>query len=244
MTRTVSTPRASFRDNLSRLTAHQKPMRGAPLYSRLVNRPAGRVLAALAHVVGLTPNQVTAISGGFSLVAIVILAVAPVTVVGGIAAALLLCVGYAFDSADGQLARLRGGGSPQGEWFDHVVDCIKVGLLHSAVLISLHRGDAPAAALTLPLAFLLVANTFFFTYVLTELLSRLHGAPKSAGDAAPWWRALASVPTDYGVLCLAFLAWGWPPAFLWIYGALLVGTAAYLFLGLPKWFTAAGRLTP
>ena len=54
----------------------------------------------------------------------------------------LLVVGYAFDAADGQLARLRGGGIIAGEWLDHMVDAIKVASLHLAVLVGLYRFDA------------------------------------------------------------------------------------------------------
>ena len=51
-----------FGDSLNRLKNAQKSNTGAPLYSVLVNRPMGRVFAAAAHQVGLTPNGVTDIS--------------------------------------------------------------------------------------------------------------------------------------------------------------------------------------
>ncbi len=51
----------------------------------------------------------------------------------------LLLLGYALDSADGQLARLLGAGSKRGEWLDHTVDATKVSVLHGTVLISFYR---------------------------------------------------------------------------------------------------------
>ena len=82
---------------------------------------------------------------------------------------LLLMLGYALDSADGQLARLRHGGSKAGEWLDHVADAIKLSTLHGAVAIGLFRSGrlADPALLLLPLAYGAVQNVYFFTYILT-----------------------------------------------------------------------------
>jgi len=66
----------------------------------------------------MTPNAITAISAMFSAAAILLIALAEPQWWSGLAVWLLLALGYAFDSADGQLARLRGGGSPAGEWLD------------------------------------------------------------------------------------------------------------------------------
>lgn len=236
----------SFRDTRTQLRGFGKPAAGAPAYSRFVNRPAGRWIAATAYHLGLTPNQVTAISGLFSLGAIVVLLTAPITVTTGVVVAALLAVGYAFDSADGQLARLRGGGSPQGEWLDHVVDCVKISALHLSVFVALSRSEHHERWAVLALLWVLVGNTFFFTFIATDLLGRVERA--RAGTAPPpprqpsTVRSLLSVPTDYGLLCVAFLLWGFTHAFLVAYGLLLAGTAGYLLLGLPKWFKDMGRL--
>ena len=240
--RTTAEDRESIRQTRKRLASHGKPMRGAPAYSRFVNRPLGRSIAAWAYHAGLTPNGVTAISAALSLLGILVIALGPSrSLVATVVVPLLLASGYAFDSADGQLARLRGGGSPQGEWLDHVVDCIKISALHIAVVVGVHRAGLDLAWSLLPLAFLLVANAFFFSYILTDLLKRLRpsGAPRQP-ETAPLLRSLLSAPTDYGLLCVAFLLWAWPVAFLFAYAVLLAGTAGYLALGLPKWFKALG----
>ena len=68
-------PRAagSYRSALDRLADAQKSSKGAPAYSRFVNRRAGRYLAAAAYRLGLTPNAVTAISALFSFAGIAVL---------------------------------------------------------------------------------------------------------------------------------------------------------------------------
>jgi phosphatidylglycerophosphate synthase len=84
----------------------------------------------------MTPIQVTVISAGLTFAGIVTSAmVSPAPSVAA-AVCLLLVFGYALDAADGQLARLRGGGSIAGEWLDHVVDAAKIASLHLAVLMS------------------------------------------------------------------------------------------------------------
>jgi len=116
----------TFAQTLARLGGAQKGALGAPAYSRFVNRRMGRFLAAVAFHAGLTPNAVTAISAAFSAAGIALLALVSPSWPMGAAVTVCLVVGYALDSADGQLARLRGGGSPAGEWLDHMVDATKV----------------------------------------------------------------------------------------------------------------------
>ena len=52
----------SYREALHTLKSRQKSGKGAPAYSRFVNRRLGRYLAAAAYQAGLTPNAVTALS--------------------------------------------------------------------------------------------------------------------------------------------------------------------------------------
>ncbi|WP_256793617.1 CDP-alcohol phosphatidyltransferase family protein [Terrabacter sp. Ter38] len=185
----------------------------------------------------MTPNGVTAISAGFSLTGILLVGALPRSVPLGILVALLLAVGYAFDSADGQLARLRGSGAPSGEWLDHVVDCAKITALHLAVLLGVHRTFGDSAVSLLPMLFLLVANMLFFTFVLTDQLKRNQGGRGATKDEpASTLRSIVVIPTDYGLLCVVFVLWGLPNAFVAVYGLLLLGSLGYLVLGLPKWF--------
>jgi phosphatidylglycerophosphate synthase len=156
--------RRGYRADLAALGAAQKPPQGTAAYSRLVNRPVARRVAAAAHQVGLTPNTATAISAALSAAGLALVALHQPSWPWGIGVAVLLAAGYVMDSVDGQLARLRGRGSLAGEWLDHTVDCVKTCALHLVVLIAIYRfvPSAPDALLLLPLAFLVVDVTCFF----------------------------------------------------------------------------------
>lgn len=234
----------SYLDTVRALSSAQKAAApGAPAYSILVNRRAGRLLAAWAYRAGLTPNMVTVISAIFTFAAIILLAVAEPTVLTGVAVWLLLAVGYAFDSADGQVARLRGGGSLAGEWLDHVVDSLKISSLHLAVLITAFRNfDWPGQGwLLVPIAFCAVAAVSFFSMILNDHLKEINtlktGAKAQKRDGSIL-RSLMLIPTDYGFLCLIFVTLGAEKVFVVLYTALFVASAAHLFLALTKWFKA------
>lgn len=235
-----------YRDTLRRLSSAQKSAaRSAPAYSRFVNRRLGRLLAAWAYRAGLTPNQVTGISALFTFTGIVALAVLPQTWWTGLAVTAALVLGYAFDSADGQVARLRGGGSPAGEWLDHVVDSVKVSLLPLAVLLSFAQAETmPEGWLLVPLAATVVSAVHFFAMILTEQLRRQHGTASRASGSprASLVRSLLVVPTDYGLLCLSFLLLGVPVLFAWAFTAITAATALYTGLAAVKWFREISRL--
>jgi len=230
-----------FGASYQRLRAAQKSSKGAPAYSLYVNRPVGRVFAAAAHQLGMTPNQVTAISGAVSFVGIICLALLPATWWTGLLVALALVLGYALDSADGQLARLRGGGSVAGEWLDHMIDSAKISSLHVAVLITAYRNfDLPQGWLLVPLGFLVVSNVFFFGFILVDQLGRIHRAqhglaapPKATSSAL---RTLVKIPTDYGFLAVSFVLLGAPLVFFGVYTLLGLGSAGYLALAAGKWY--------
>ncbi len=236
----------SFTGAYQTLQRAQKSNRGAPAYSRWVNRPFGRVLAAAAYRLGMTPNQVTGVSALFTYTGIVLLATVAPSPLLALGVAALLIVGYALDSADGQLARLTKAGRPSGEWLDHVVDMGKICLLHSAVLVSWVRfgtpGSVPEGTLTLlvPLAFLAIAVLSFFGWLLSDLLVRVLRArsaapPPPAPSGAPALRSLLRVPSDYGLLAVTF-AWFAAPLFAITYGLLAVANAAILAAALPTWY--------
>lgn len=225
----------------ARLRSAQKSPKGAPAYSLYVNRPLGRVFAAAAYSLGLTPDQVTYISALFSLVGIVCLATLAPSWTVGVVVTVALVLGYAFDAADGQLARLRGGGSPVGEWLDHMIDSAKVSSIHLAVLITAdrHFGFAHRAWLLVPLVFAVVSAVHFFGMILVEQLIREARAkssmPPLPKQPATPLRTLLKFPTDYGVLCLVFLLLGSQTVFFSAYTVLAAGTTGYLLLILRKW---------
>ncbi|MEU2025825.1 CDP-alcohol phosphatidyltransferase family protein [Streptomyces sp. NPDC016469] len=227
---------------LGRLRGAQKTAKGVSLYSRYLNRPAGRFFAAGAYQIGMTPNQVTLTSAVFTFTAIACVALVRPGPWPAVLVYLGLAVGFALDSADGQLARLTGRGGPDGEWLDHVVDCAKMILVHTAVLIAFHRYFAlPGDGwLLLPLGFLFVAVLTFCAGLLREQLGKAasHGTDRAPGPAAPpsRLRAVALLPADYGVFCLVFLLLADETAFRIGYAVLAATHALFLVLFLGKWF--------
>lgn len=236
---------STLRATVAQLSRAQKPSAGTPAYSRFVNRRIGRVFAAAAFLGHRTPNQVSLASGLCSLVGIVLVATVRPSLGLALAVTVLLVLGYGLDSADGQLARLRGGGSPLGEWLDHMIDSIKIVLLHSAVLISFYRFDAFSNELVLlvPLAYVCMSSVLFFGLILIDQLRRRHGGRRDAnerGDSVV--KSLLIAPTDYGVLCLVFLTFGAPSLFVVLYGALLAANLLFLAAAIAKWYREMSAL--
>lgn len=218
----------------------QKSGRGAPPYSLYVNRPLGRVLAAGAYRAGRTPDQVTVISALITFTGLAVLGLGPSTPLTGVVVALLLVLGYALDAADGQLARLRGGGSLSGEWLDHMVDAVKVVALHLVVLVHVYRVvDIAPVWLLVPLGFAVVSSVHFFGMVLVDAMARIRRAEQGrpTPPVAPAQRVVTALklPTDYGVLCLAMVVLGFPAVFLPVYTVLAAATAGYTVLVVGKW---------
>ena len=228
-----------------RLAAAQKGRaRSAPGYSVYVNRPIGRLFATLAYRLGMSPDQVTVASAICTLTALIVIVTVPISAGLGVLVWLLLAVGYALDSADGQVARLRGGGSLAGEWLDHFVDAIKSIGLHLGVAIGFYRfTDFNGVVLLIPLLFSLVSGVTFFGMILNDLLKGKKGVPSST--AVCGWtplRALLMLPMDYGFLCLVFVLWGLPQIFVVAYGLVLAASTAFLVAAAIKWRADMARL--
>lgn len=219
--------------------------RGAPAYSVYINRRVGRMLAAIAFPLGLTPNQVSIMSAVHSFAAIGLIAFGPHSVLTGVLIALLLALGYAWDSADGQVARLRGGGSPQGEWLDHFIDTIKISSLHVAVVIGLYRVLDPDEAwlLLIPLVFTITEAAKFTGTLLNDMIkgkNEVVSTHQRGGGTLT--RSLILLPTDYGLICLSFALWGWTALFVVAYSAFAAVSAVFLALAAVKWFREMGTI--
>lgn len=184
-----------------------------------------------------TPHQVTLLSGVCSLGVIALMACLHPSVGLGIVVALGLLLGFALDSADGQLARLTRTSSPAGEWLDHVIDCAVKLALHSAVLVAWYRRDQPALMLLIPLGFQFVAVLIFFGGTLVPKLQ------KSVGERPPGavGRRTSSVlllAVDHGVVCSSFLLWGWQDGFATVYSVLFAMQTVFLAAFFRIWFTS------
>lgn len=239
----------SYREVLELLGSSQKKAApGSPPYSIYINRPVGRFAAAAAFRAGLSPNSISVISFSFTMAGIVLLAFAPATGWVGLGVWLAVAIGYVLDSADGQVARLKGGGSLAGEWLDHVLDSAKIPFLHLAVLITFYRSFelGNPAWLLVPVGYTIISCVSFFATILNDQLKTRHSLQTGATLTPTSRRSLAKsillVPTDYGVLCLIFLGLGFHEVFLLLYVAFFVANAAHLMLACRKWFADFRRL--
>lgn len=223
----------TFTEALQRLRDAQKSSKGVSLYSRWINRPLGRVFAAGAATLGIGPNTVTLLSAVTTAAGLVLLVVAPVSLATGVGVAALFVLGFALDSADGQVARLTGSSSPAGEWLDHVVDAGKMVAVHAAVLIALWRDEVAPGWLAVSLGYQFVSVVFFAALTLFPLLRR--GEPAATGSPSTV-RSVALLPADYGILALAFVLWGAQPVFLVAYAALFTATTVIAAALCVKWF--------
>lgn len=208
-----------------RLGGAQKSGPGVPAYTRWVNRRLGRFPAAAAYGLGLAPNHVTVLSAVVSACGIALVALAPLSFWAGVVVAILLAGGYALDSADGQLARVSGKGSPAGEWLDHVVDAFRMPALHLAVAVGLYRHLGETAWLLLPLGYALLTVGHFFSQILAEQLRGRTGIRST--ESPPVMRSFLLLPTDTGTLCWLFVLWGMPAVFIAGYLVLFVVNILY-----------------
>lgn len=210
---------------VAELASKQKPGNGVPAYLRWVNRGLGRRMAAAAYVLRMTPNQVTLASSVVSFAGIALVAWGTPHIAVCLMAVLLLLVGYALDSADGQLARLSGTGGPAGEWLDHVVDALRLPAFHMGVAIGLYlRPGAEDWAVGLAVSFALLASTWFIGQLLAEKLGPAHH--EAPGVNAPVWVSLLKQPYDVSTAFFTVLFLPWLGMFLLVYGALFIFTFA------------------
>ncbi|MDQ0077542.1 CDP-alcohol phosphatidyltransferase family protein [Arthrobacter oryzae] len=231
----------SFRQTVFQLSSAQKTAAaGAPPYSIYVNRKAGKYVAAAAHRIGWSPNAISCVSAVLTFSGITLLAAAPSSWWVGITVWSMLALGYVFDSADGQVARLRGISSPAGEWLDHVLDCAKLPSLHLAVLIAAYRNFhlSNDVWLLVPILYSAIASVAFFSMILNDHLKTIHsGPPRSAGKKKrSVIKSIALLPTDYGALCFLFVFLGSESIFISLYSLFFLANAGHLLLASFKWF--------
>lgn len=239
-------PRIGFRDGLVQLEGAQKSGAGVPAYMRWVNRRSARGIAAFAATLGLTPNMVTTLSALLSAAGLATILIAGVSVVSGVVAAVLLALGFAFDSADGQLARLTGVSGPSGEWIDHVVDAVRTPTVHVcvAVALMLHHPD-PLWLVVCALCFAVLSSGQFTSQILAEQLVRNReqvqkdAAPTRGGGVA---QSFLLLPTDTGVLCWSFLFWGAPAIFGGLYVVLFGLNFGHAVVSMRRKYTRLQKL--
>lgn len=232
---------ATVKDAWNRLSAAQKPGVGVPFYMRVVNRRLGRAIAATAYPRGTTPNQLTAVSALLAVAAMALLIALPPGPLMAVVVVLLLQSAFAFDAADGQLARLLGDGTPAGEWLDHTVDAARTLVLPLVVAVALAvHADVTEAWLLVPLGVAVVTALRFFALILAEQLQPDRAARGSASHRS----AVVQLPADLGVTNLVFVLWPWPTVFLVAFGLLGLAQTALLAATLVRRFRALAVVAP
>ena len=141
------------------------------------------------------------------------------------------------DSVDGQLARLRGGGSVRGEWLDHTIDSFKESSIHLAVAISWFRYPPADDGLAARSARLLGGAV---SHVLRDHSPAVPAGGEHIEVVATVrhehpLRKWLILPTDYGFMCWTFVFIAAPTLFLGVYTTLFGLSAAMLALALRKW---------
>ena len=144
-----------------------------------------------------------------------------------------MLLGYALDSADGQLARLTGTSGPSGEYLDHVTDAVRQPATHLAIAASLYfRADLTTGwPVVVPILFATVTSIWFFAQILAASLLPEQAVP--LGSAAPAWLSFVKFPYDVGFLYLLLLLTPWAWTFVILYVALFSLTVGVA--GLSVW---------
>lgn len=230
--------RLSFTESLRRLDAAQKPGAGVPAYTRWVNRRLARYLCAAAEQVGATPSAVSVLSILVTLSGLgAFLALHRTPLLAGVLAAVLLALGYALDSADGQLARLQQASSLQGEWLDHTLDAVRMPAVHLSIAAGFLLQGAPLLAIVAA-AFSALASASFLSQNLGGLLRDRARAERVEVRRHQSWLLL---PADPGVLCWTFVLWPVLPLFGLAYLALFATNVLHFLLSASRRWRELGK---
>lgn len=174
--------------------------KGLP-YTRYISLNLGKPCSVFFYKIGISPNWITFFAFILALAAGLSLFLVDSLVVTGFIVLILLQLSYALDCSDGQVARLADKVSPQGAWFDLVMDRITGFVLISALCYWFWQGGM-FASMELFLAvsaFCLFANTVF------SLATNLKGLIFPAASAtvkSGLLRELVFSPSDTGVFYL------------------------------------------
>jgi phosphatidylglycerophosphate synthase len=154
--------------------------RGGGLYSEAVSQRLGAVIALAGHRLGLAPTVLTLLNLGLGLAAsVTVVALAPRAAAGsvpawavGLLALVAWQIAYAFDCADGQLARVTGRTSPAGARLDVLCDiAAQIGLV--AALSAMAVAYRPGTPVWL-------VAVFVGTWMVNLLTSVMQSGPYSA----------------------------------------------------------------
>jgi phosphatidylglycerophosphate synthase len=177
-------------------------------FVRWVSQPVGAMVAALAYRSGLGPNVVTICGLLIMLLACVPYAIGTTTG-AWLLAGLLWQLGFAFDCADGKLARATGRSGPFGAWLDAACDHVRQSAQALAIGYVLLGASLPVALSGL-CTFVLLAG--MSVYLHTAIFMNV-GSPQAINTGAfrMWIRAVLRTLIDTPVfLLLICILRPWP----------------------------------
>jgi hypothetical protein len=131
---------------------------------------------------------------------------------------------------------------------DHIVDAAKIGVMHSAVLVSFYRFSAERSlVLVVPLAFMIASFVFFFGMILTDQMRRSAAADAGFRYSKPsgpggGFQTLVAIPTDYGLVCLSFVLLAAHEVFFAVYALLALAQVVITAGVLVRWWRELRRL--
>lgn len=159
------------------------PLRTDEPVDRWFSRPAAAALVGVLRRTPITPNQVTALAASFGVAAGVLLAFGQ-----GVLSAAALAAFMALDCADGQLARIRGGGGYLGRAVDGLGDYATGVAVHLGMLVLMLR-----QGMDLPLTLGLVLGAAVSMSWSSFLLDRYKRRYRGDMDDVPAMRREAEV---------------------------------------------------
>ena len=206
--------------------------RGGGLFSEAISQRIGARIAVGAHKRGLAPTVLTVVNLGLGcLVSVVVIAAAVPVADGRVWAwpiGLLALVGwqlaYAFDCADGQLARVTGRTSAAGGRLDVLCDvAVQISLV--AALAATAEAQVPDTPAWLLAAF---AGTWMVNLVTSVMQSGTQAASMVTSRSLPV--RVVKLVRDYGaVIAVAGLALTIAPQWtIWFIGLFTLVNAAFL----------------
>jgi phosphatidylglycerophosphate synthase len=206
--------------------------RGGGLFSEAISQRLGALIALAGHRAGATPTALTIVNllVGLATSITVIALAEPVAdgSVAGWAVGLVALVGwqvaYAFDCADGQLARVTGRAGPAGARLDILCDV--------AAQIALVTALAATAAAQRPATPTWLLAAFAGTWMVNLVTSVLQSGPQAASmvTSTSLPVRVAKLVRDYGaVIALAGLVLTVAPAWtVWLVAAFTVVNGGFL----------------
>jgi phosphatidylglycerophosphate synthase len=195
--------------------------------------PYSKYIARWAARRGITPNQVTLVSGAVGALAAAAFATGQRA--GLVAGAVLLQAAFTLDCVDGQLARYTRTFSRLGAWLDSMLDRGKEYLVYAGLAIGASRaGDTVWLLAGAALALQTTRHAVDFSYPAFERSRGIAARGRPAGDrsALGWAKKVVAFPIGERFAAISLSAALFTPATTFVvllsWGGL---AAAYVFLG-------------